>query len=283
MAMDALQDTDMDLVAKADKIARGFCQRVPDSHVFIKLANTDQLIPFGFAGPAEFDVGQSLCGMVDDVCMTTMADNAPVRFNRPLDQNPENASEAQEAPPKPDVAIMALPIRDKHGQAIGAICALSQKADHWSDFDQLAFELACCQTQNLLATTALNSQLTTLSQALKEYDDIATMIATHAHQTFSVHGPSGELIFATNALLQQVKIDELEAQIRKKGNMAAVSIQPESMPEMAHATPAGDFETDEMDLAIAPDKVASDKQVWRARVQNDSKYVTFVHWELDPA
>lgn len=276
MASDALQDYEMDLVAKADKIAHGFCQRVPGSHVFVKLANTDRLVPFGFAGPEASEDQQDLISLVDDVCSATMAKGAVYDTgNHPASPAIQGSNEATL---QASGAIMALPIRNKQGKAIGAICAFCRKPRIWSDYEKLSLEFARCQTEYLLATTDLTNQVGTLSQALKEYDDIATMIAAHAEQTFSVHGPSGDLLFATNALLDHVELDVLETQMRKMGKMTTVS-----------ASPLGD--SDEPDdasasayAAVASDTaVASSKQVWRARVRSRSKQASFVHWELDDA
>ncbi|MEL7280669.1 MAG: hypothetical protein AAFY35_02685 [Pseudomonadota bacterium] len=282
MATDAPLDTEMDLVAKADKIAHGFCQRVADSHVFIKLANTDQLVPFGFAGPEGFDAEASLSGLVDELCSSTMANNTPFLQN----PGPINADEIEQPDRdglswRTSVATMARPIKDRQGKAIGAICAVSRKADRWSEFDQLALELACCQTEKLLASTFQGNQILSLSQALRDYDDIATMIAAHAEQTFSVHSPTGELVFATNALLQNADIAELEAQIRNKGNTVSVVAAFAGQPLEQEAMLAGHDNDGAGDVAVAIGAIG--KKVWRARVKNASKHATFVYWELGDA
>ncbi|MEO0774398.1 MAG: GAF domain-containing protein [Pseudomonadota bacterium] len=202
-----------DLIAKADALALRFSDKLDCESVFISLASTDRLFPFGMSIADAPEIQDRVLLAKETICALTAERNEPLAFGdaRKVDAIKNRAIVKSGA----IVGYMGAPIRDVSGEAIGAICATTTVPRIWSEADRLILSNAALEAEVLLATARLKQENDVLSRALVEYDDIIGAIAKHADAMISIHGTSGTLIFATNALLTRLEPCELERQFHK--------------------------------------------------------------------
>lgn len=212
MVMDTLWDTQTDILSKADELAADLADQLNCDFVVISLANTERLFSFGVAGMDVTDVRARLHDCSDTVCCMTVEKNSAVVISDA--RTVEGILERLYVTTGKIVGYIGEPIRDASRAAIGAICAVTASPRQWSDADKLAIKQVRDETENLLAYSMMQNEVSSQSRALGDYDNIVGAIALHADAMISIHNTSGELLFATNALLNEVEPQTLEAYVR---------------------------------------------------------------------
>lgn len=271
MAFGVFQEIEMEFTTHAEKIARRFSQRVKDDGFVIKLSDREQVMTFGLDSADNLSTTGALQSACNALCTETITRNEPIILECASELWPDESD-------PPIVGCMGQPIQGDSGEPLGAICAVSMTQRAWSSCDRLAFELARVQTEQLLARTIINNQNNSLAYALSEYDDILTTIAANAKQMLSVHGPSGDLLFATNALLKDLRPDVLESQVRASisDNDAAPNCMELAVETNNGRQAAGDTSTAGDARTETPGPVA---KISRASVQTHANQVMFVEWD----
>lgn len=202
-----------DFLSQADQMARDLAVRFDCDAVFISLANTDDVLPFGVSTINAPDVSERGLRALDTICAVTTERNELVVFHDT--RKAESIMDREFVRSGHVVGYMGYPIRDEFGHAIGAICATTKDPRIWSMDEQLTLKAAGSQAEMLLATAILKRENLFMSRTLGEYDEILGAIALHAGAMLSIHSNSGGLLFATNALLKTLSSDALEEMIHR--------------------------------------------------------------------
>ncbi|MEM6589987.1 MAG: GAF domain-containing protein [Pseudomonadota bacterium] len=252
---EAIQD---DLIAKSDTLARELTVKMNCDCVFISLANTNNLFSLGASVLDPTDVEERVQLASDTVCAITAARNEPLTL--------DDARTVKEMLKRPFVAegkvvgYLGKPLRDENAESVGAICAVTTATRLWSEMDHVILQNAAGQVEKMLTEAGFRHSHLCLSNALGEYDDMMGAIAMYAEAKISVHGASGELLFATNALLQDVEPCVLEDHMRRTHNQHGL---------------------DETAALRVPNKKApcQNTQRLRPRVRSHSEHITFVQWD----
>lgn len=260
------------LIAKADRVADELRDTVACDAVYISLVNRERLYSFGLSGPDQSNEDNRKHEVADTVCAVTIERNAPQDF--------PDARDVRILASRPYVAgggivgYLGKPIRDADANAIGAICLISSRPRDWSDTDRLNLKLSCMEAEYLLATELLKQEMSHLSAALGEYDEIIMSLTTNIKLMTSVHGSEGELLFATNALLEEIDATQLEEAVRQF--QSAQTVMEHAGNPMAHDQPADIH----MMPVIAVKNKKDEATHWHATVQNSPGSVAFVSWRL---
>ncbi len=151
---------------------------------------------------------------------------------------------------------------------------LSAEPRTWSDTDKLKLQMSCMEAEYLLATELLKKEMSYLSAALGEYDRIVMSLTDNIKLMTSVHDENGDLLFATNALLEEIDATQLEDAVRnhqkntKILEFESTQIQTDRLPDH-HVT---------SDIQVCS-KIDESKR-WKATVQNGVDSVSFVSWQV---
>ena len=202
------------IIAKADTIADALIERIECDKVYVSLANNDTLFSIGITGALGPDNMNRKHIIGDTVCGFTIARNERlVLEDARLD---EELSDVPFVESGGIVAYLGQPLCDESAKPIGAICAVSSKPKKWTDTDILNLQNSCKEIEQLLATEMLSRQIEEFSGALLDYDNVLLALAHNLDLMASVHNASGDLLFATNKLLQHLPPASLEKAVAQQ-------------------------------------------------------------------
>lgn len=189
------------LLKKADEIAQETAEQIEGARVFVSLTHRDHLYSFGLSGELPAREAERIHNKGDTVCAYTMQMNDVVELSDTR-VVPELRNRASVADGK-ILAYLGFPLRDGADRSIGAICATSSQTREWSDLDKAHLKLARKEIEHLVATTLLQYEMQALSEAYTESDRVLMALAGSARMMASVHSQTGEVLFATRALLEE--------------------------------------------------------------------------------
>lgn len=258
------------LMKQADELAEQTAQLMPGAQVLVSLTHHDHLYSFGLSGELPDRDSRRLHNKNDAVCTITMKRNEMVE-----------TSDARKTPGLSDVAsvidgsivgYLGYPLRDGAGRAIGAICALSETARDWSDLDKAHLNLARKEIEHLVATTLLQYEMQALSEAYTESDRVLMALAGSAKMMASVHSESGEVLFATRALLAEFDTASLqEAVAQSKGKPR----------QGGFAEEAASLSTRSLEAERRVRVQSGDSVIWGVVKRDAPGGVLFVSWRRD--
>ena len=260
---------DGDIIAKADMVANELSKCVECDGVYISLAGSNRLYSFGMTGPEPSVEKRRVHEVADTVCGVT------IELNQRQVLNDARSVDRLAAIPYVAsgnvVGYLGQPIRDGDTNAIGAICAVTAKPRVWSEVDMLNLQLSCMETEYLLATELLQSEMTFLSQALGDYDNVLMALTNNMKLMTSVHGADGELLFATNALMQEIDASDLEDAFR----WHQAHQVPAASAEGPHASGPDTKLAPSINVLKKPGKTGN----WHATIRTCPGSVSFVSWK----
>ncbi|WP_299850789.1 hypothetical protein [uncultured Roseovarius sp.] len=258
------------IVEKADKVAAQLAEVVNCDGVYISLANRSRLFSFGMTGAQQDEYSGRSHEFSDTLCGVTVTRNTMQELN-----DARTVNELSTIPYVLEgfiVGYLGQPIRDEKSNAIGAICAVSSEPRIWSEVDKLNLQLCCMEAEHLLATELLQSEMRFMSEALGEYDNIVMALTKNIQLMTSIHGENGELLFATNALLEEIDACALEDAFCWHRKVPVLTEHTEGLNLPYQATWSD--RTHEIVVRGRSEKV----KYWQGITQNTPGEITFVSW-----
>lgn len=196
------------IAAKADRIADALLERIDCEQVYVRLTKNETLLPIGMTGGLEAEILPTKETIGDEICgLTIERRERLVLEDANLDDSFSNVPFVGSGDV---VAYLGQPLCDEAAKPIGALCAVSSKPKKWTETDILYLQNACKEIEQLFARELLSRQIEEFSGALLDYDNVLLALAHNLNVMISVHNAVGNLLFATNTLLQHLTPASLE-------------------------------------------------------------------------
>ncbi|MEM8656246.1 MAG: GAF domain-containing protein [Pseudomonadota bacterium] len=186
-----------------DALAQSVTAKLRCDLSLISIAQEDALWALGHSEPDQTPETRTLLAR-DTVCEHTMKARAPLRV---ADVRSDPRLRTLSAVSAMNIgAYLGVPLRVNGDNIIGAMCALNETPRIWSDTELAYLEAVADLVESKIEKHMLRYEQKALSTALAENDAILSTLAEASGKAITVHNDAGELVFANDALREELDL-----------------------------------------------------------------------------
>ncbi|WP_299725127.1 GAF domain-containing protein [uncultured Tateyamaria sp.] len=215
---------DFSNLAEFDALAQSISAKLRCDMSLISIVSAEALIALGYSNDTRGLDNRSF-NLRDTICGRTVAAGKPLRIN-----NAKSDPNINSLPAVQNLnigAYLGVPLVVEGRGIVGAVCAITTSARIWQD-GEVDYLLAVGDlVESKIERHLLRYEQKALSAALAENDAILTMLSQMEGKAMTVHNAAGELVFANNAMRNDLKLNTQEM-------LSLPQVARHLLPEITH-------------------------------------------------